>query len=196
MDDELEQDRTPAPDVSWMIDEDVQIKRDGDGVLVSRKAWAEPVRMTYNVEPGANYGVIRFDGRYVDLGDDFPAFLGIMDAASELEEGGSTMLCCDEDGVAEMLTARIMGKMNYLDPRQFEIDVLDILQTHLERPREGTPCVYPSCEAVYDKSRKTEPEAGKPGNTGWFWPLGIGHEPPNVPAHDHRTWRAAYGDLS
>jgi hypothetical protein len=73
----------------WVLDDDINLRVDRDGVVVEEAnpdddhPYSRTVRLTYHSEPGAGHGVLRFNGQYVDVGDDFPRFLGIMDAAAE-----------------------------------------------------------------------------------------------------------------
>ena len=74
----------------WVLDDDINLSDDGAGGVLVTEAnpdadhpYSRAVRLTYHEEPGAGHGVLRFNGAYVDVGDDFPRFLGIMDAASE-----------------------------------------------------------------------------------------------------------------
>ena len=79
-------------DFRWMLDGDINIREDDSGGVIVVDAEADEagavrsVRLTYHEEPGVvsgTCGVLRFNGQYVDVGDDFPRFLGIMDAAAE-----------------------------------------------------------------------------------------------------------------
>jgi hypothetical protein len=73
----------------WILDDDINLAVDGAGVVVTEASpdadhpYSRTVRLTYHEEPGAGHGILRFNGAYVDVGDDFSRFLGIMDAASE-----------------------------------------------------------------------------------------------------------------
>jgi hypothetical protein len=73
----------------WVLDDDINLSVDGASVLVTEASpdadheYSRSVRLTYHAEPGADHGILRFNGRYLDVGDDFPRFLGIMDAAAE-----------------------------------------------------------------------------------------------------------------
>lgn len=69
-------------DIEWILNDDINLEIISTGVKVSDRDGRECV-LTYHAEPGAGHGILRFDGRYVDVGDDFPRFLGIMDAAAE-----------------------------------------------------------------------------------------------------------------
>lgn len=72
----------------WILDDDIRLRVDGAGVVVEEVArdaagGFRTARLTYCCEPGADSGVLRINNCYVDVGDDFPRFLGIMDAAVE-----------------------------------------------------------------------------------------------------------------
>jgi hypothetical protein len=70
-------------DFRWMLDADINIREDGrDGVIVV-DAEADAAGAVRTVCLTYVDGELRFNGAFVDVGDDFPRFLGIMDAAAE-----------------------------------------------------------------------------------------------------------------
>lgn len=73
----------------WMIDDPIRVRTDGNGVAVESlfpvglDDIIRTARLTYHVESGETYGVLRIDGEYVDVGDNLPVLLGLMDSAPE-----------------------------------------------------------------------------------------------------------------
>lgn len=76
-------------EIEWISDDDIRLEQilvNGD-VSGDVRVWADDGRecvLALRCEPGTDGpSVLRFDGRYVDVGDDLPRFLGIMDAAAK-----------------------------------------------------------------------------------------------------------------
>lgn len=63
-------------DYEWILTEDIRLREDGAAVLVIGQS-GRTALLTYQQD------VLLIDTEYIDVGDDLPRFLGIMDAASE-----------------------------------------------------------------------------------------------------------------
>lgn len=71
-------------EIEWILDDDINLEaRREDGVLTGDVLVRDGGGRECWLTLSADGGELLFDGRYVDVGDDFPRFLGIMDAASE-----------------------------------------------------------------------------------------------------------------
>jgi hypothetical protein len=74
-----------------MVEDPIRVRRDGNGVVVEGRP-ADPevgccsARLTYILKPGPFEwmgGIILINGFYVDVSDDLPVLLGLMDSAPE-----------------------------------------------------------------------------------------------------------------
>jgi hypothetical protein len=74
-------DRSDA-EIEWILTERVTGEAN-DATVMVRARDGQTCAMTYHCEPGAANGVLRFDGRYVDVGADLMAYLSVMDEITE-----------------------------------------------------------------------------------------------------------------
>jgi hypothetical protein len=75
-------------DFRWMLDDDIRLAVDGDGVVVTeatpdRAGGFRSARLSVAMIGTPAEAKLLINNCYVDVGDDFPRFLGIMDAAAE-----------------------------------------------------------------------------------------------------------------